>query len=195
MDNLIYHCHFSAGSQVCRTFHPTFHPWISESAKMRPPSNWMTPISTGKPLSHTNPAGLLSAHPSGSLTTASSNSHVLCFPPTPPKDGTPEMNSLNTAEYTHDSKSNDLTLDKDSSSPNPAAETSSLYGTSGFLSSCGANHTVPNYNYSDCNNHMFHPASMLKAGISRPRSKNRTSSGQLLLNKSKHMWYISECIQ
>ncbi|XP_025106194.1 transcription factor GATA-3-like isoform X2 [Pomacea canaliculata] len=81
----------SSASQMCRPhFHPPLHPWISESTKSMVPhahSGWMTASHfSNKALSHPSPTAPLSVHPPSSI--APTNSFP--FPPTPPKDGTPE---------------------------------------------------------------------------------------------------------
>ena len=101
----------SAG-QVCRPhFHSPLHPWsLAESKPMVPHahSGWINPF--GKPLNHASPApaGLSSVyHGSGTgsgshsgsagISTGSSTSHLFSFPPTPPKDSTPDMHGSGAA--------------------------------------------------------------------------------------------------
>ncbi|GBN22332.1 Transcription factor GATA-3 [Araneus ventricosus] len=84
-------------SQMCRPhFHTPLHPWISEGGKPMVPhpahgSAWCSPFS-GKPHHPSGSSGPLGVHaPShtGSLPPHSSP-HLFSFPPTPPKDATPD---------------------------------------------------------------------------------------------------------
>lgn len=86
--------------QMCRPhFHTPLHPWIPESAKPMVPhpahgSAWCSPFSS-KPAHHASPsAGALGvhapAHPASSSLPPHSSPHLFSFPPTPPKDATPD---------------------------------------------------------------------------------------------------------
>ncbi|XP_076339429.1 endothelial transcription factor GATA-2-like isoform X3 [Tachypleus tridentatus] len=91
-----------SGGQVCRPhFHAPLHPWITETAKPMVPhpahgSAWCSPFST-KPPHHPSPSGApLGMHPathpvpSSSSLPSHSSPHLFSFPPTPPKDATPD---------------------------------------------------------------------------------------------------------
>ncbi|XP_013773452.2 GATA-binding factor 2-like isoform X2 [Limulus polyphemus] len=91
-----------SGGQVCRPhFHPPLHPWITETAKPMVPhpahgSAWCSPFSS-KPPHHPSPSGApLGMHPathpvpSSSSLPSHSSPHLFSFPPTPPKDATPD---------------------------------------------------------------------------------------------------------
>ncbi|XP_022242148.1 endothelial transcription factor GATA-2-like isoform X3 [Limulus polyphemus] len=91
-----------SGGQVCRPhFHAPLHPWITETAKPMVPhpahgSAWCSPF-TSKPPHHPSPTGApLGVHPashpvpSSSSLPSHSSPHLFSFPPTPPKDATPD---------------------------------------------------------------------------------------------------------
>ena len=161
---------FSGTSQIQRPhFHTPLHPWITETksfslhdTKSMVPhahSGWVNPFT--KSLSHPSPTAPLSVHPSTSLVASNSFS----FPPTPPKDGTPE-NVQGHSEYTPDNKPKQMD------------------GSEGFSSF----HPVPTYPYMTAgdypSNHIgFHPsASVFKTASlsSRSRTKSRSSTGKLV---------------
>ncbi|XP_026476100.1 GATA-binding factor C-like, partial [Ctenocephalides felis] len=65
-----------SSGQVCRPqFHPPLHPWLSESAKALPGSGWGAPFEPEKP----------------------TQAPLFSFPPTPPKDSTPDSVAANAA--------------------------------------------------------------------------------------------------
>ncbi|XP_064633753.1 transcription factor GATA-3-like isoform X2 [Lineus longissimus] len=168
------------GSQVCRPhFHTPLHHWITDTKPTMVPhahSNWMSPFSKG--LTHPHTSGPLSVHAGASINNNSSQnaSHLFSFPPTPPKDGTPETgnannNNNNNTEYSPETK--------------PAKDTNPTSMDSGFsFSACTptahpmatypAYMTGPDYTSSLG----FHPAaSMFKAAtLARARSNKRSSS-------------------
>ena len=91
-------------SQVCRPhFHTPLHPWALSDTKPVVPhahSSWpaISPFSkSGSSLSHPGSANpLATVHPPSSLASGvSSNSQLFSFPPTPPKDSTPEISGAN----------------------------------------------------------------------------------------------------
>nr|ABK32791.1 GATA transcription factor 123 [Platynereis dumerilii] len=117
------HSDYSSGSQVCRPhFHPPLHPWTSltdgKAGLAHAHSGWISPFSSGpspakSSLGHSSPAagpGALSVHPSARASSAgptapsggsssagptTTSSQLFSFPPTPPKDTTPEINNAN----------------------------------------------------------------------------------------------------
>ncbi|XP_064605377.1 transcription factor GATA-3-like isoform X2 [Liolophura sinensis] len=160
--------HVSGGSQVCRPhFHSPLHPWIPDKPMVPAHSaSWMNPFS--KSLSHPNPTGPLSVHPATSIATSSSFN----FPPTPPKDGSPDVNGHPTgAEYNQENK--------------PAKDLSdnslSVLSSHGGSSLGGHHHAMSAYpTYVHSSDYGFHPAaSVFKAtssSVPRARSKTRSSS-------------------
>lgn len=170
----------TGGSQVCRPhFHNPLHSWLADSKSMVPHAahQWMSPFSS-KSLTHPNPAAPLSVHPATSNASNSFN-----FPPTPPKDGTPENIGANT-EYTPDNK------------PSHKHESQENIGAS-FFGSHGGGHTahpVPTYPTFGGSDYPtgplgFHAASVFKAtsALSRPRTKTRSSAGNY--THSRHPLY------
>ncbi|XP_060069179.1 transcription factor GATA-3-like isoform X1 [Ylistrum balloti] len=160
--------HVTGGSQVCRPhFHNPLHSWLTDSKSMVPHAahQWMSPFA-GKSLSHPNPAAPLSVHPATSNASSSFN-----FPPTPPKDGTPE-NVATSTEYTPENK--------------PSQKHDSQENGSSFFGSHGGSHTahpVPTYPSFGSSEYPsgplgFHAASVFKAtsALSRPRTKTRSSA-------------------
>lgn len=101
-------------SQMCRPhFHSPLHPWISDAKPMVPhPAHgtpWCSPF-TSKPPHHPSPTGgHLGVHPAppqvpssiASSLPSHSSPHLFSFPPTPPKDATPDnvTNGGSSADY------------------------------------------------------------------------------------------------
>ena len=90
-----------ASSQICRPhFHTPLHPWVSPPEQKSVPhahSSWIhAPFSGGNsPNSGSgNPKSNGTNHVASSLpSNLTSSSHLFNFPPTPPKDTTPDMSS------------------------------------------------------------------------------------------------------
>uniref|UniRef100_T1J848 GATA-type domain-containing protein n=1 Tax=Strigamia maritima TaxID=126957 RepID=T1J848_STRMM len=91
-------------SQVCRPhFHTPLHPWIGDTSKPVVPhpahgSAWCSPFSS-KASHHGSPTAPLSVHPANSMASGISHSspHLFSFPPTPPKDATPDSVNASSA--------------------------------------------------------------------------------------------------
>ncbi|CAG2192188.1 GATA-binding factor 2-like isoform X2 [Mytilus galloprovincialis] len=155
--------HVSASSQVCRPHFPTpLHSWITDAKSMVPHahSGWpMSPFNS-KGLSHvSNSAGQLSGSSSSIPTSSSFN-----FPPTPPKDGTPE--NVNAAtEYTPESKPVKTDI-HDNQSPS--------YSHTAHPMPTYPSYVTPGSDYAGSLG--FHPGSMFKSTIPRPRTKTRSSA-------------------
>lgn len=155
--------HVSASSQVCRPhFHNPLHSWITDAKSMVPHahSGWpMSPFSS-KGLSHPNSSAQLSGISSTLSTSASFN-----FPPTPPKDGTPENVNAST-EYTPESKP----VKQDSSdNQSPTYSHTTAHPMPTYPS-----YVTPGSDYAGSLG--FHPSSMFKSAIPRPRTKTRSSA-------------------
>lgn len=157
-------------------FHHALNPWASLDTKS------MVPAHTGWGLYRDNKQALghsgttpLSVHPASSIASSSFN-----FPPTPPKDGTPDNSSVNNntnnsatnsagnSDYTHSEKS--IKEDTDN-------------GLSSFMhpNSGHSAHPLPTYSsYGDYGAGLgFHHPSMFKTSptlSSRPRQKSRSSA-------------------
>ena len=164
------------GGQVCRPHFHTPYPWsLSDSKPVVPAhSSWISPFS--KSLSHGSATTPLSVHPASSINTNCTNSQLFSFPPTPPKDTTPEIGNNNTnnnnTEYSPENKPKD-DMGSLGSPTHPMA-------TYPYMSSMGG----PDYNSA-----LFHSASVFKAAsLARARSKGRSSSGRkqfhLLINNT-----------
>lgn len=128
-------------------------------------SGWpMSPFNS-KGLSHvSNSAGQLSGSSSSIPTSSSFN-----FPPTPPKDGTPE--NVNAAtEYTPESKPVKTDI-HDNQSPS--------YSHTAHPMPTYPSYVTPGSDYAGSLG--FHPGSMFKSTIPRPRTKTRSSAGRLFL--------------
>ncbi|XP_046542301.1 transcription factor GATA-3-like [Haliotis rubra] len=169
-----YRQHVSSGSQLHRThFHTHPLPWITEPKSMVPHTGGWSIYS--KSLTHPSPTAPLSVHPATSIATSSSFN----FPPTPPKDSTPENNTC-TSEYTPDNKP------KNDGSENGLSGLASFPAHSSVT--CSTAHPVPTYPHymptDYANAHIgFHPtASVFKAtpslssGHGRTRTKSRSST-------------------
>lgn len=186
-------------SQVCRPhFHTPLHPWLAESKPVVPHaahSGWISPFS--KSLSHPSPSAPITIQPSSSLpsVTSSSSHSLFSFPPTPPKDSTPDMGSAGGSQNTsvHESQypssleykplksevAGNICVSSDAS----ASSMSSM--SFGMTSAATAHHpmatypsymTGPDYTSSP----LFHPASVFKAAsLARVRTKSRSSSGNI----------------
>lgn len=86
--------YISARNQVCR---PHFHPWTSPAdakPSMMPHSmhhagaTWCTPFPSKPSSHHTSPPSMGVHH--GPSASSHSSPHIFSFPPTPPKDSTPD---------------------------------------------------------------------------------------------------------
>ena len=109
----------SSSAQMCRPhFHSPLHPWIPDTSKSMVPhahSSWMgAPFGAGKaPLSHQMGSHTsLPVHPSASSAIVTSSS--FSFPPTPPKDITPESNNNNN----NNNNNNSANTNNTASTPN-----------------------------------------------------------------------------
>lgn len=177
-------------SQVCRPhFHTPLHPWLAESKPVMAHSSpsWMSPFS--KSLTHPSPTAPLSVHPPTSIATSSSFS----FPPTPPKDTSPDSITGATGDYTDNKpfKTVDET-DHQSGAVGGVGAVGAVSGGSGgnnggiphFLNTHSSAHmtSYPSYmsssEYSAAPLGFHHATSMFKAtsALSRSRSKSRSNS-------------------
>ncbi|RWS27963.1 GATA-C-like protein [Leptotrombidium deliense] len=86
--------------QVCRPhFHSALHPWISAADTKGPPmvphpahhsgAPWCSPF-TSKPSPHHANHSRMAVHAHGPSASSHSSPHLFTFPPTPPKDATPD---------------------------------------------------------------------------------------------------------
>lgn len=129
-----------------------------------------------KSLSHSGTTPL-SVHPATSVATSSSFN----FPPTPPKDGTPDnVNNTANTNTTNSAASSDYSSEKSVTKQ----EDPDAAGLSPFMppSSGHTAHPVPTYpSYTDYSGSLgFHHPSMFKTSptlSSRPRQKSRSSAG------------------
>lgn len=135
-------------SQVCRPhFHSALQPWISEAAKpMVPhplhhsPPTWCSPFAKQPSPAHHHPHASASSSAIGHPAAAGqsghhSSHHLFSFPPTPPKDATPDTvtNSVSTSSSGNSSTSN-VTNSSGVNSSN------SLINASSVSNSVSANH-------------------------------------------------------
>ena len=168
--------------------HPLHH-WASIDSKP------VVPAHTGWSLSNYNKAALshsattpLSIHPATSIATSSSFS----FPPTPPKDGTPENSVTN----------NNNSSTTDYNSEKTVAKEEQESGLSPFLPPNSSGHTAhpmatypPYMTSGDYSGGLgFHHPSVFKhtssSLSSRPRSKTRSSAGKYHVLVSFIMVYL-----
>ncbi|XP_072257919.1 trans-acting T-cell-specific transcription factor GATA-3 isoform X1 [Pyxicephalus adspersus] len=130
-------------SQVCRT--PILHPWLDHSNKAiggpHTASPWNLP-----PFSKTHsPPGPLTVYPptsSSSLVTGHSSPHLFPFPPTPPKDVSPDP-SISTTGSSASTRQEDKDCIKYHVSDSMKLESSHPRSLGGVSSS--AHHTISNY--------------------------------------------------
>lgn len=135
---------FLSPGQVCRP--PLLHPWLDHGSKAiggpHTASPWNLP-----PFSKTHsPPGPLTVYPpasSSSLVTGHSSPHLFTFPPTPPKDVSPDP-SISTSGSTGSSRQEDKECIKYHVSPDSMKlESSHPRGLGGVSSS--AHHAISNY--------------------------------------------------
>ena len=169
---------FSASSNIYRSNFPHLNPWAIEGKSMVPAhTGWGLYNKQSLGHSGTTP---LSVHPATSIATSGSFS----FPPTPPKDGTPDNSSVNNASNTNNtntSANSDYSTEK-----SVAKQEDTENGLSSFMSSQSAHaaHPVPTYpTYGDYGSTLgFHHPNMFKTSpplSSRPRQKSRSSAGNI----------------
>lgn len=151
--------------------HP-LNPWAAIESKMPAHTGWGLYNKQSLGHSGTTP---LSVHPATSLATSSSFN----FPPTPPKDGTPDnVNNTNNNTTSNSAANSDFNSEK-SVSKQEETEAASL---SSFMppSSGHTAHPVPTYpSYIGADYGGFHHPSMFKTSptiSSRPRQKSRSSA-------------------
>lgn len=119
-------------------FHGPLHPWISEPAKPMVPqahTGWMGPtFGCSKPLSQ--PSSTHASLPVHSPTvSAIVTSPSFSFPPTPPKDVTPETSATCvSSNSSSSSKSSGCTHSNSSSTANEMVPSADIYSPSGFKS-------------------------------------------------------------
>lgn len=77
--------------QICRPhFHAPLHPWLSEPKSLAPGSPWGSPFAC--PQEPQDKVGqVVQSHQTGQ--------HLFSFPPTPPKDSTPDSVQTGPSEY------------------------------------------------------------------------------------------------
>ncbi|CAN8018871.1 unnamed protein product [Ixodes persulcatus] len=171
------------GGQVCRPhFHSALHPWISDPAKaaaaaaaaMVPhhgPASWCSPFA-GKP------------QPSPPTAPSHSSPHLFSFPPTPPKDATPDPAAAEAPGYACDGDH------KPGGMLTPLAASSACGKREGTFpaSSPPYPHYVPHPGSELAGYHGFHagPLQLAKAPLpppagygqaAKPRTKGRSSAG------------------
>ncbi|CAL1545731.1 unnamed protein product [Lymnaea stagnalis] len=102
--------HVPSSSQMCRPhFHTHLHPWIQESAKSMVPhahTGYLGSFGSGKSLSHSSGHTSFPVHPATSAIVTSS---LVSFPPTPPKDVTPEASTNNNINNNNNNNNNNST--------------------------------------------------------------------------------------
>lgn len=172
------------GGQVCRPhFHSALHPWISDPAKaaaaaaaaMVPhhgPASWCSPFA-GKP------------QPSPPTAPSHSSPHLFSFPPTPPKDATPDPAAAEAPGYACDGDH------KPGGMLTPLAASSACGKREGTFpaSSPPYPHYVPHPGSELAGYHGFHagPLQLAKAPLpppagygqaAKPRTKGRSSAGK-----------------
>lgn len=176
----------SAGGNIYRSNFPHLNHWAIEGKSMvTAHTGWG--LYNNKSLSHggTTP---LSVHPATSIATSGSFS----FPPTPPKDGTPDNSSVNNASNTNNT--NTSANSEYSSEKTVSKQEEPENGLSSFMSSNTGHtaHPVPTYpSYGDYGGALgFHHPNMFKTSpplSSRPRQKSRSSAGKdLIISSLQH---------
>ena len=201
----VIHGHFlslfssaGGGNQVCRPHFPSaLHPWglPPETKPMVPHAHggWhtITPFSgASKTLSHPGSTGHhlgSSMHSSGIANTPASGNSLFSFPPTPPKDSTPDMGGANAqhqhpqAQHPHAGTAGQPTEYSPDTKPKDHSGAGS--GMEGMLPPSSASpsyptaHHMPTYPYTDyTSSALFHPANMFKAAtLARVRTNKRSS--------------------
>jgi hypothetical protein len=195
--------------QVCRPhFHTPLHPWISADAK--PPMvphpahhshpagpSWCSPFGTGKPSMshHPSPPGMGVAHaPSAS---SHSSPHLFSFPPTPPKDATPDNVSGASAPGNagpapgsiSGSAANDFGSTSSSSSSTNAIACSSV--GSDTLSSSAASELKPYYVNAATHHNMITSLGSALSNCSSSKPREGTANFSSSINQSAHPYHSS----
>ena len=193
-----------SGSQVCRPhFHTPTIQWFESSKTLRPVhqssnhSAWCTSPFGGASSavsSHGGPPALGSSTTGGGINSQSS-SHLFNFPPTPPKDSTPDhlttagLSIHPSSEYTH---MEDKSMHRDHHLTSPVSSSSSANmsmatGSSAADTPYSTQHHMPYATYvpaPDLSNSLgFHTGAVIgnrnfNGSAPRPRTKSRSSSGK-----------------
>ncbi|XP_071784388.1 GATA-binding factor 2-like isoform X1 [Asterias amurensis] len=191
-----------SGSQVCRPhFHTPTIQWFESSKTLRPVhqssnhSAWCTSPFGGASAavsSHGGPPALGSSTTGGGINSQSS-SHLFNFPPTPPKDSTPDhlttagLSIHPSSEYTH---MEDKSMHRDHHLTSPVSSSSSANmsmatGSSAADTPYSTQHHMPYATYvpaPDLSNSLgFHTGAVIgnrnfNGSAPRPRTKSRSSS-------------------
>lgn len=173
----------TGGGNIYRANFPHLNPWATIDGKSMVPAHTSWGLYNNKSLGHggTTP---LSVHPPTTIATSGSFS----FPPTPPKDGTPDNNSVNTNANNTNNTNNNTSANSEYSEQKPVSkqEPEQENGLSSFMSS-NSSHTAhpvptyPSYMGGEYGGGIgFHHANMFKTSpplSSRPRQKSRSSAG------------------
>ncbi|XP_077328671.1 trans-acting T-cell-specific transcription factor GATA-3 isoform X2 [Lithobates pipiens] len=168
-------------SQVCRT--PILHPWLDHSNKgiggTHAASPWNLP-----PFSKTHSPGPLAVYPpaSSSSLVPGHSSPLFNFPPTPPKDVSPDP-SISTTGSGTSSRQEDKECIKYHVSPDSMKLESSHPRSLGGASS--AHHTISNYQSYEYGAGLFPPNLMGGSPTSfqcKSRPKTRSSTGRECVN-------------
>lgn len=183
--HLILPCNYIYLGQVCRP--PLLHPWLDHSSKAiggpHAASPWNLP-----PFSKTHsPPGPLTVYPpassSSSLVTGHSSPHLFTFPPTPPKDVSPDPSISNTGSSANRQEDKDC-IKYHVSTESMKLESSHARTLGGATSS--AHHSISNYQsyVQDYSPGLFPPNIIGGSPTSFPcksRPKTRSSTGRMVL--------------
>lgn len=173
---------FPGGGNIYRTNFPHLNPWAAIDSKGMVPAHTGWGLYNQKSLSHSGSTPL-SVHPSTSIASSGSFS----FPPTPPKDGTPDNSSVNNSNNNNNNTSNTSQNSEYSSEKTVSKQEEPENGLSSFMSSNSGHtaHPVPTYpsyvsgEYGGSlgfpHHNMFKTSPPL---TSRPRQKSRSSAGK-----------------
>ncbi|KAK6175600.1 hypothetical protein SNE40_014027 [Patella caerulea] len=178
-------------SQVCRPHFPSpLHPWISEAKPVVPHahSSWINHFNS-KSLSHPSPTAPLTVHPSSSV----GNTNSFSFPPTPPKDGTPDATAAapTNSEFSPENKPAKTSEDNTLLTSYPISSSAQFKSNEDGLSLLSSYPSAPSsHPFSSYPPYMtgsdysggalgFHPAGVYRASSSlssRARTKTRSST-------------------
>uniref|UniRef100_A0A8C5MV25 GATA binding protein 3 n=1 Tax=Leptobrachium leishanense TaxID=445787 RepID=A0A8C5MV25_9ANUR len=171
------------GSQVCRP--PILHGWLDGSKALGPhsASPWNLPPFSKTSIHHSSP-GPLSVYPSASsssLAAGHSSPHLFTFPPTPPKDVSPDP-SISTSGSSVSSRPEEKECIKYQVSLAESMKLESSHGRSmGSLGGASSSaHHISSYTPYDYSPGLFPPSSLLGgsptsfACKSRPKTRSST---------------------
>ncbi|XP_013409208.1 transcription factor GATA-3 isoform X3 [Lingula anatina] len=169
-------------------FPPPLHPWLTDSTKSAvvPHAHsgaWISPFSSSKALSHPSPTAPLSVHSSLAAAPHHNTSSTFSFPPTPPKDVTPDMQA--SPEYSPENKPSKADVGGSPNHMSSAMSSSSTMPTMSSMAGSMPSHPMATYpayvtgtDYGASLGFHSAAASMFKAtsALARARSKTRSSS-------------------